>query len=202
MSKEPPLDLRDELLAGILHAGVVNRVVERSSVVAWADAEILRRAEPPTWLLDLSVSQRLSETDLASLLYHVAVPEFREGSAAVCRGLYSLLPHPLPNQNYEYLQVLAEHLYRIALNVLNPHNDYCPKVDYALWREADRVRDNFTWEREGYGGLTFGSKTVVPLTRDEVAREFLDFVERQYDDQVRPRLAPVEFVLPAAARID
>jgi hypothetical protein len=181
----PSLNLDDQLAAAILVAGLYHDLVKREDVVQWADAEIGRRDEVPTWLIDVSLSQRLLTLDLISRLNEVAGAV---ESISVCRGIYSLLPFPLTGYTYDHYGTLAKGLYRLTYDILE--GDWT----IPLLTSADIAADNFGWVRDGNPGR-IGDR-MVRMGRNEVVQRFLDFIDEQRDRRVPEWLSPVRYVLP------
>src|SRR5512147_859802 len=63
-SRVPPLNV----VATVLQHGLRQRYLEDVDIVAWADLEIASTANPPTWVLDLSVPGRSQPAELGYIL--------------------------------------------------------------------------------------------------------------------------------------
>lgn len=166
----------DQLVAGVIVLGLRRSLIQRPAVVAWADGQIERRANPSAWLIDLSLSEQMRVLDVISLLNRVA-----EGvnSTDVFRAFLSLLPD-LSQGEYSEFQQRAEILYTIAFDCLD--GDWTNEV----LREADRVADNFDWQREGY----------MRLTKGNVIDQFHRFIERHRDLELRQAMQPILMEMP------
>jgi hypothetical protein len=176
-----PTDTHDRLLAAICAAGLYHNVIARPDVVRWADAEIARRSDVPTWLINLSMSQRLFELDVIGLLNDVAAQVDPE---SVCRGLYALLPDPA-GYAYDQCATLAKHAYQITHALL--------RGDWRrdLLAQADIAADNFGWVRDSGRGLI--DDHMVPMTHDEAILGFRKFLDDNSNPTVAIRLNPVRW---------
>ena len=169
-------DPSDQVMTSLLAFGLLRGLVSRTDVVEWADRIIARRDQPPAWLLDLSMSAQLHLLDVVSLLNNAGA---EIDPVQLCRGILSLLPD-MSEDNFAELERRAEAIYLLVFDAVQGN------WSYPILSEADGVRDNFEWKREGY----------IQMSEGQVIDQVHSFIERYRDSEVRRALAPVLFSIP------
>jgi hypothetical protein len=166
-----PID--DSTLAAILRTGLLHNVFRIDEVIAWADAEIARREEPPLWLIDLSLSRNKPPLDTVALL---AAPAADADPTAVCRGMYALVEQT-PVATFLQCEALARQLYEITTSVRG--------YDWSdpLFRDAYTLDDEFVLFHD-YATESSAAELI------ERVRAFFDL---HADLTFGDRLAPVRY---------
>jgi hypothetical protein len=179
-SSSTPPTLDDGLLAAILAVGLEFGVISKPDAIAWADQEIARRADVPSWLINLSManSEQFRNRIIASSLGQVS---WSADKQRLCTGLYSLVPD-LSTATYDQCSAIAKSLYQMVRSVL--------KGDFSspTLLEMMDVYERF----EGWAMFTMSREELIELLRQ--------FVDKRRDQAIRSRLQPVEIILPKDAK--
>ncbi|MCC6603743.1 MAG: hypothetical protein IT327_11060 [Anaerolineae bacterium] len=87
-------NLRNDEVAHILLLGLERGFYSHSTIVLWADREILLRDKPEDWVIDLSLSRNNNQEDVVSLLKGVAfVEEETKGKNRLLLGILGKCLH-------------------------------------------------------------------------------------------------------------
>lgn len=134
----PPPD--DRLLSAVLAWGLQFGVFLKNDMIAWADAEIERRSEVPTWLIDLSMSNAVGppRIELQRVLHDVGRGADKEH---VCICIYSSVPD-LAGYSFEECHHVCRKLYEIVLGIFKDDSGH------RLLMEISNIDDAFYTNNE------------------------------------------------------
>ncbi len=86
----------------------------------------------------------------------------------------------MSQDNYVQLERRAESIYSLIFDAVGGN------WSYSILGEADKARDNFEFQRQGY----------IQMSQGEVIDQFHSFIERCHNLDLRRGLAPILFNIP------
>lgn len=116
----------------LLHLGLI----ERRTVVSWADAMVMQVAILPNWILTVSLGSQRSDQELLTMLHDAAeLRHMRRGFQLLCASLIVTKPtvaisdEPLLERMYSLSQYLFDEDVHFQLCQCNPCHTQC----YCCW---------------------------------------------------------------------
>jgi hypothetical protein len=165
--------LDDSHIASVFALGLLHGFLEREHMIRWADHEILARAGPPAWILDLATSAPAHVLDVISLLNergHGVDPEQR------VRIAYALLPESA-RSDFDACKLLAAEMYRVAMSTLGTWMN-------QLVCHVGVLDENFDL-----------FPTYCIRTEGQLIEDVREAVRGYGDPAVRERLGPVRWIV-------